>query len=263
LFAVCLENDVAIIQPDVSKIYSGKSDNSITNLDIQFSPDDKRFIAYGENIIELRKINKLSEKKCLSYSYKKITMPHPIRKASFTPDGKLIIVAMANGHLGFCDGLTGQAFPPYSATWRCEDVANIDNQSPLLLYSIKNKLLFSLDLADHTDDSIYTFVIRDITDGRFLTAYNFYPNNPRAMGLTQDERSVVFLYNDNTASLLRLYTDQDIQDINFVENKANIYQLCSLFDLSKQFETQHTNDMYNKNTSLFVNEMRLMKLHAS
>jgi hypothetical protein len=141
--------------------------------------------------------------------------------------------------------------------WRCDDVADIDDRAPLILCSTKNKLVLSLDTAHHTDITIYTFVVRKMSGKfNFLTAYNFYPDNPKAMGLTEDERSVVFIYRDNTSSILDLYDEQDLNDINFIEQEANIYQLCELFQVCKQFKTNQVISTTNSNASKLVNTMR-------
>ncbi len=234
------------------------SSHNNTIMGAEFSSDDQRFITYGENIIELSRIleNELCQKYISDMSVK-ITTPKPIRKALFTPDDKLIIVAMTNGHLRLYDGFTGQLPKQYGATWRCEDVAAIDKQAPLILCSTKNKLVLSLDPAHHTDNTIYTFIVRKMS-GRFnfLTAYNFYPNNPKAIGLTEDERSVVFIHQDNTSSILHLYDEQDVNDIDFIEQEAHIYQLCGLFQMCKHFKTEQDTSTRNSNASKLVNTMR-------
>jgi hypothetical protein len=56
------------------------------------------------------------------------------------------------------------------------------------------------------------------------------------MGLTEDESKVIFHNNDDTATQLTLYNDQDDQAIDFIENKANLYQLSQLHQIYKQLK---------------------------
>jgi WD40 repeat protein len=268
LFVACLEdNTIQLITPIHSTYIrdakSGSTNNN-TVIDAQFSQDDQRLITYGENILELLY---LPEKGSTSYINFTITVGDDhIRKALFTPDGKRIIIAMANGDLFFYDGFTGQPVTHYEASWRYHATIGIDNQPPLILCSSKNRLLFSLDPAQHImANNVDTFVVRK-SSGKFnfLMPIHFYPYNPRAMGLTEDERSVVFIHNDDKVSILHLYTDRDMKDIDFIEQEAHIYQLCELFQICKQCKIYQPYRTRNYNAHTLVNTIRTyIKNHQS
>ena len=258
LFVACSKDNVQLIMPNYFTYNLSNSNNTANNTIIgaQFSHDDRRLITYGGNILELHYVDDESQlrKGSSSYMSRPIIMKNQIVKALFTPDDKLIIVAMANGKLGFYNGLTGQSLLQYHATWSYDDVADIDNQPPLILYSSKNRLLFSYP-AQHINFS--TFVVRKAS-GKFdfLMSYNFYPDNPKAMGLTEDERSVVFIHHDDKISMLHLYGDGDMMDIDFIEQEAHIYQLCELFQACKQYKTHQPTKTRNFNARTFVNTIR-------
>jgi hypothetical protein len=235
LFAVCTtKGDLAFITlSSTSPICHSETTDILTHA--EFSPDDNYLIAYGEKTLRFWKLKSIPPTK-----YTLVETDHPIRKAIFTPNGKLIVIALANGEFLFCDGTTAGTLEYYPATWRVKNMISVDNQAPLLLYSIKNKLLLSLDPAHRTDSDsdVYTFVVRKLTNGRILTAHNFYSNNPRAMGLTEDERSVVFTHHDDSVSLLHLYNDQDFQDTAFIEEKADERQLLEMFKFCQLYKTK-------------------------
>lgn len=235
LFAVCNKNgNVTLIKENrMGKEIHITTDEPV--IDALFSPNDERLIIYGKKkfiFLNTKDIWQTSstmiEPEPIGVEI--ITMNHPIRKIFFTPDSRLIIVANTNGRLGFCDGFTGQPLPQYKTPWQ---QVQLDNQALLILCSLKNKLVFSLDPASH-NKPLSSLIVRKLS-GKFkpLMQYRFYQNNPRAMGLTEDERSIVFIHSDNTASRLQLYTDDDMSDANFIEQKADLYHLCVLSHMLK------------------------------
>lgn len=252
LFAVCTaKGHLGFITP-CPTIPTCADDTIDIHTHAQFSPDDHCLITYGGNILRFYLLNQPPN----PTEYVLVKTDRPIRKAIFSPDGKLIIIAMANGEFLFCDGTTGKVLEYYPATWRIRSLSSIDDQAPLLLCSAKNNLLISLDPACHTNTKIYTFVVRKLTNGRVLTAYNFPGNNPKAMGLTEDEQSVVFTHNDNTVSLLPLYNKQDCKDTKFIERKANLYQLFEMFQVCQQYKSQQTKNINNLNATALVSAIR-------
>ncbi len=77
------------------------------------------------------------------------------------------------------------------------------------------------------------------------------------MGLTENEQSVVFLYPDDTVSLLHLYNDQDRENIDYIQQKTNIYQLFDLLHFCKKFKTKQKKDeRKNINASPLVAAIR-------
>ncbi len=256
LFAVCTaKGNLAFVTPgSISCEYAGETVDIHTH--IEFSPDDNYLITYGGNVLRLCNLNQsLESMECMVCSLLKTD--HFIRKAIFTPNGKLILIALANGEFLFCDGVTAHILDYYPATWRVKKMISVDNQAPLMLCSIKNKLLLSLDPARRTDSDsdVYTFVVRKLTNGRFLTAHNFYSHNPRAMGLTEDERSVVFTHDDDSVSLLHLYNDQDLQDVAFIEEIADVRQLLEMFKFCQLYKTQQKH-LKNLNATALVTAIR-------
>jgi hypothetical protein len=56
---------------------------------------------------------------------------------------------------------------------------------------------------------------------------------PMGMGLTADESTIVFVDANKNAHQLPLYSDQDCQEIDFIEKEANIVQLYEMLELRK------------------------------
>jgi WD40 repeat protein len=244
--------EIALFTPDTMFQFNKNINQPVTY--VEFSFDDTRFLARAKNQLILYKIHKDEQLSIVFFGPVINTLSHKIRKASFSSDGKRVMVAMADGMLTFLNSLTGKAIEHYSAIWRCKDIANIDNQAPLALWSTKNNLLLLLDPAEHIDKTIYTFMVRKSSNGRFLTMCKFFPNNPKAMGLTKDENTVVFVHKDNKVSCIHLYDNPYLQYIDFIENKANIYHLCELLQICKNIKVdQHNNATRDLNATQFIN----------
>lgn len=265
LLCVCLQDgNCRLIQPNILHKSSNYPHNNIIHIAAQFSPDDKYMMMYGTKHLHFIKTKSfLNENKKLKKKY--FTSNIPIRKVFFTPDSKRMVMAMTTGKIYSldCNRIIKEENPlinNLNATWRCEEVANIDNQAPLMLFSTKNQLLFTLDPAQHTADDIYTFVIRDIRDGKPLKHYDFVTHNPRAMGLTKDERTVVFIHHDDSTSRLNLYTDEDMEHFTFIEQDANLYHLSRMFEIFKNYEAlqpkKHKNKISKVGINTFVTAMR-------
>lgn len=199
---------------------------------VQFSPDDTRCFACTNNTFTFFKINEIAcpnKKSIINYDFEFSRYPSSVQNASFSPDGRIITVALADGNLIFIDGLTGKHSKQYYAEWHSSD--NSKNEIPLFLWGSKNNLLFSLNPTDDTDNTLSTLIIKKLSKGRELASYSC--NKSNSIGLTQDENNIVFIHEDNSISLLTIYDDQDLKNINFIEEKANIYQLCQLYQLYK------------------------------
>ena len=253
LFIVGSEcGEIAFMTPD--GIYKLEKTIDQPVMHVEFSPDDTRFLACGGNQLIFWQMH--TDKWLwlpVSMKYTSYRSTDMIRKASFSSDGKRIIVAMEDGTFTLMDGLTSNIIEQ-SLIWRCSDTVGIDNQAPLTLWSTKNNLLLLLDPAQHTDSSIYTFMVRKSSNGRFLAMYNFFPNNPVAMGLTKDEETVVFIHKDNRVSCLHLYDNPYLQYIDFIENKANIYHLCELLQICKNIKvSQFYRATIDSNATQFIN----------
>lgn len=258
LFAVCSQGMFSLATSE--KIIATVINLKPTFTCIQFSPNDHHLCMNNDRSIVLCDVSNVNGS---SFGYGECTTSDDIRKIFFSPDSTRILVAFKYGRL--CCGsnffknpiLELGYYVDHVATWRCADVADIDNQAPRVLWSNKDELLFSLDPADHTDRTIFNFVIRDSNTGMFLNACNFYPRNPIAMGLTKDEGSVIFVHKDHSASQLNLYSTEDNVDINFIEHKASLYELCCLWQVCKNIKVDmHIDGLKDKNARLFVNTIR-------
>lgn len=231
---------------------------------IQFSPDDDSLCLYGDNDLIIIDISdsKMSKKFVCCETLDSI---NPIRKVFFSPDSAKLLVALKDGKLlcgsdffkkptfGLCN------YDQYNPTWRYEDVADIDNQAPCILWG-DNDLLFSLDPASHTDSKICTLVAYNASTGRFLTAYKFFPHNPIAMGLVKDQREIVFVHNNGKTTEMSLYGHCNYSEMDFIENKANLYELCCLWQICKDKEVavDQADSQNDKNVQKFVERMRIM-----
>jgi hypothetical protein len=166
----------------------------------------------------------------------------------------MIILGFEQGFLILLDAISRKEITTHTMKWA---LYRRHNKPPLFLYSLKNKLLISLDPVPNQNEEVCTFVIRSLKSGRLLTGYNFYPTSPCAMGLKENEQSVVFVLPDATVSELNLYTDQDMKDIDFIENKANIYELAVLLALCKKYKPMvKKDDIFNPNSTRLVMAMR-------
>jgi hypothetical protein len=228
---------------------------------IQFSPDDAYLCLNGYHHIAICNMRN-PQAPPIEYREADLYVSY-IRKIFFSPGSTKILVALKNGRLicgsdffkkptlKFCN------YDPFRVIWRCEDVASIDNQAPLILWG-NNDLLFSLDPANHTDQNIFTFVIRNSSTGKFLMAYNFFPHNPIAMGLAKDERSVIFMHKNDKMSQILLYPSRENENIDFIENKASLYELCCLWQIGKSWPEKQLDGQNDKNASKFIEKMQSM-----
>lgn len=241
-------------------LYLGKTKSVIFEYDsfdtpphAVMSPDDRVFIIYGGKILRLY-IKDMKNINDHHFRKGETILRANIARGSFSPDSKRIVLALENGSLLLFDSLSGKNITLHPMTWA---VSFSHNKPPLFLYSLKNKLLISLDPVPNQNEEVCTFIIRSLKSGRLLTRYNFYPTSPCAMGLKENEQSVVFVLPDATVSELNLYTDQDMKDIDFIENKANIYELGVLLSLYKKYKPTVKKDVIcNPNSTPLVMAMR-------
>lgn len=265
LFAVYSPGSLVLVTP-TEHVAETRVNFAISpnNRSIQFSPDDAYLCLHDGNDIMLCDVRKA----LIERRNRKLPDSIRIRKVFFSPDSTKLLVALKNGRLICGSGFFKDKrqigdlyFGDYSsyATWRCEDVADIDNQAPCILWG-DNDLLFSLDPADHTDETIFTFVVYRASTGRFLTAYKFFPHNPIAMGLTKDQGAVIFVHKDHKVSQVNLYNDGDNDDIDFIESKTSLYELCCLWQICKDkaIAVDQIDSQKDRNAQQFVIRMRLM-----
>lgn len=214
------------------------------------SPDDQKYIIYADKKLILY-VNQSTSIDRIHLKSWKVDLPNPIARASFIPDSTKLILALEDGGLFILDLLSKNLIQGYEMKWAIDP---LHHTPPLLLYSVKNQLLLSLDPVAHQYSGVCTFVIRNIKNCKTLTAYNFYPTSPCAMGLTHDERSIIFINQDQTVSKLDLYSAQDINTINFIEKKAHFYDLCMLLDICKKYKPI----AYDHNPAVNVNATQLV-----
>lgn len=119
---------------------------------------------------------------------------------------------------------------------------NNENRVPLIIWSNQNKLIIRT-CRDGTWNRIkITKSYADADLGTFtLAAFD-----PIEMGLTADEKSIIFLQKDKTVYQLDLYNNRDSNHFDFIEQKANIVQLYDMLNIGTQ----------SKNATRFVKTMK-------
>lgn len=253
LFVACIEKTILFIVPGEKE--NAEYEIPITPTSIRFSPHDTYLFMHDGYRVLLWDIK--------NEQWREIVFDQDdgIRKIFFLSDSAAV-VALENGKLILWPDLSrvlADDIVPHldAGPWRHSTKIDIDDQAPVMLWSDTSKLLFSLDPAAHTDDRMCTFIVRKSTNGRFLTYYNFMPDNPIAMGLTQDERSVIFMHKDGNACQLDLYKKGDNQDIDFIIKEANFYQLCCLQHAWKGIKRQQLDGgCSDRNAKLFVDTVK-------
>jgi hypothetical protein len=234
LFAVCnKDGKLLIADPANSDFWSINTINHPTFL--QFSHDDKYLLSYGEKNSTVFTVD--HKKKQLKYET--ITMPSPIKKTLFSPDGTHVIIALKDGNLIWWDFISNNVTldPINPIKWRHKIMPTANDQGPLMLLSKKNNLLILLD-SHATNNKIDTLIIRDATTGRKLASLDHAHPAPIAMGLTKDEQSIIVVDETNKAYQIDLYNDEDIENIDFIEHKASLLELCSLWQICKNKDLQ-------------------------
>lgn len=199
----------------------------------EFNPDDTRLLTSSYDKKENKSITKLWDARHWGTQYYgKIkcirTLTHPINplcKAFFICNGEKIIIVYKSGGFGLLDGLTGK-----SVEKKCTPVCaqqnfvreSIPKIAPLIIGSSKNQLIIS---TYHT-----TIQCHSSQNGAWLGTI---PTDHAIaqIGLTTDENTIIFMDNDENAYQLSLYSDEEVNDINFIANYANIVQLYTLLNI--------------------------------
>lgn len=203
---------------------------------VQFSPNDTRFFYCKDNQLTLCNLITISSQKkpVLCHQNTSLIYEYFIEKAFFSSDNT-IIVALSDGQLFVINNITSDEMEEYKARWRLFKTMYPNNQTPLMLHSNKHNLLFLFNVEKDIEGILNRFTIRELLTGKWLIS-QFFPGNSKAMGLTEDENNIIFIHEDNSTSLLNLYDNQDLQNINFIEKEANMYQLCLLYYMYKNSE---------------------------
>lgn len=261
LFVACSEDgEVKLLIPGSGALCLSEK-NSTTKMNAQFSPNDKQLITWGDKILMLYDIDELlknlKSQDGLPIIRKKI-MPTSIRRASFSADGKTIIVAYENGQLFFFDNNLDYIYIKPFPTWRDTNQDITDDHMPLILWDTDEKLLFTLDSAEQQNENVHPLMIRKSSGTfKFLTACKPGPLSYRAMGLPKNGNSIIFLDRANQAYQLDLYKKEEIEKIDFIKNKANVDQLLELLQICKQFKTKQSDDgLRDENATPFINAIR-------
>jgi len=225
-----------------------KAPDKETIVGAEFSPDDNKIFCYSNKTFIFYNFQNI-QKKPLDYHYQVYPLNSPIKKALFSPDGSRIITALANGDLILRNGSTGEGIRQYKKKWCFSDAVDINNQPPLFLISSKNNILFSLDLNKWTNNTS-NVTIRKLSNGKILFLGHVGFKNVRAIGLTKDENDIICTDKKHETVLLNLYNQQDIKIIDFIEKKANIVQLCELYQIYKTCKPSEMNKAFE--TSKFI-----------
>lgn len=211
---------------------------------MQFSPDDTQLLIYHDrgiclydikDVIRPRKKNTLPVNR-MSLCNSDVSQNVPIQKVSFSPDSKRIIIILKNGQFRlYKDRIEVRATDCVFCSMKgWNENSAYDKTYPLTLWGDRNELLFSFN-PDFCNN--YKFRIYKSVNGAFLAGYDFGLNYPIAMGITQDERTIIFKDKNGIISKLDLFNLTDLEDIDFVEKKANWYQLYSLLQTCKNIPT--------------------------
>lgn|GEM_PF-5204321 len=207
----------------------------------EFSPDDSRLLTCSYNKKDKRSCLKIWKTadigndgigKSLSVEYQGHT-----KKAFFICNGKYIVAADKKGYFNLFDGITCKCINTYQLHWRYF-VGNVkQGELPLFMWTNTSNLLI------HAFDS--SMIIRRGSSGRLLGRIPLCVN-PVEMGITADEKTIIFMDENNKVYQLLLYDEHAEEDINFIKNKANIVQLYAMLDMCK-----------NKNSNEAIKKIKL------
>jgi hypothetical protein len=237
LFAICnTDGNIQIITPtdDLFTITIPATEKAPS---IHFSPDDTKLLMYTPYTVYVSQLTKtmaaINTNGDLPNVYKHKSFSSHIKKARFSPCSQRVVIALETGELIWWDIPTNQFLKKREPDfWRASEYIT-DKQSPFMLWSEKNDLFFSLDPADNNGIP-KNFIIREATSRKFIAYCHFFPNTPKAMGLTKDENNVMFVSATGNAYQLQLYNDQELAYIRCIEQEANLYQLCFLWNMCAQ-----------------------------
>lgn len=209
-----------------SSSLSAQPNDPITG--VEFSPDDKRLLSCSLNkktyISELCLWNS-SNFETISLIRSEKAYPY-IRKAFFICDGQYILTMQGNrGDLYLYNGLTGKYMHRIKCDWD-PSYSHGGQITPIIIWSTKNNLLMAI--------FNYTLRIYSPKTGKLLTRYPWFKTAITGMGLTIDEKTLMMTDKDNGTYELKLYDEQDYQEIDFIENKANIIDLYEMLALHKK-----------------------------
>lgn len=249
LFIVgCKNGSLLFKTPDQGFSFNHNEQKTIDTIII--NSGDTQFIAYGDKILTLWKLEKfITATNIFIPSSHILYYDFPIKKAFFSSNNTIITTMLENGDIIFADSLTAKLIKQYRAEWCLSQEIPLNNQNLLTLCSDKNNLLILLVNKDALKSSL---VIRNATNGKLLSLYNFFLSDTiKAIGLTKDENNIVFLHNNNSVALLNLYKNQHLEDIHFIEEKANFYQLHQLFSIKNR---DHTAASYVKKIESLIKD---------
>lgn len=151
-------------------------------------------------------------------SIKKIdqtSYPTPLQKAFFTCNGERIVMVDVKGCCQIMDVLDIQH--SYTLFMPGDDTKSI----PIFIWSNNSKLLI------HTRENKIKIV------GPSNSGYVSYGMPITGIGLTVDEKNIIFIDEKDNVCQLPLYDDQDCNEIDFIEKHASIVQLYDMFTMYK------------------------------
>lgn len=257
LFAICCDNGIIALTTPTQNNILKISLTSLELLSVEFSPHDKQLLVYNKNEYFLINLDN-------SYSYAKAISNNLFTKVIFSPDGENILKIFQDGTLQITPSsscILSRKKPSKNAKWRHKN-QEIVNDKPLTLWSNKHHLLFLLNSTDTINQNFYSFIIYSSITNSILGTYKFVPCNPIAMGLNIDENSVIFIYNSKEINQLNIYDKNELNDIDFIENTATLYQLNTMWHiyknnkiLSKQSDIRHET-LFINNISAYINQQK-------
>jgi len=211
---------------------------AITSL--EFSPSDTQLLtcSYNEqkNISHLLVWNIHNLPQCI-YGRK---WEFRIDKAFFICDGKRILITKDNSPVTLLDAVTGDLINSY------ETISNDPEKTCLFI--------------DNTQDMLFINII-----GKTIKFYNSnsceylgqitpFNTSPMSIGLTARKKEIIVVDKDEKNFTLKLYNKQDYNEIKFIENHANIFQLYTLLTICTKNKSSGTTTSFVKAIKSYIQE---------
>ena len=226
-------------------------DGPITH--VEFSPDDTRLLTCSYDKITktsqflLWDTSNIDDVTSISYIpyIEGAPIRSPILKAFFICGGQQIVIMQQSGACQFFDGLTGVFITMFQLHLGYERSKITLKNMPIFIWSSKDKLL----IVAHHD------LIQFCSCGKsnkWLACAPYAKNPITGIGLTADEKAIVFLGANEKVYRIELYNDQDSKDFDFIEKQATIVQLYDMLNMSKKHKKSNEGRVVSKTKDFIV-----------
>lgn len=160
----------------------------------------------------------------------------PIQKVFFTNNNRIVIVN-ADGSITII-----KITPPH---WHFTHFHDFNN--PLITTSNKNSLL----IAAYDN----TIAIKESYRGNLLNTIYCHNTPITSLGLTTDENKIILEDEEGYITIITLYNEDNIKNIDFIE-KANIIQLYTLLLIGKHYEHNHEKLKFTKEIKGYIKKQQ-------